>query len=126
MNTDIDFPAHLPAPSIGYKLNPVSPQKRIDMQAGRPIVYARFTDVPVNLNLNWHFTDAQAVAFENFYWDTLLADTRWFNLKLRLPQGYKNYVCAFVGIYNNSRLDHSSLTGVWLYNASLEIYTRPK
>lgn len=123
----IYWPDELPAPLIGTEYAPIDPQIRTPMQSGRVFVRRNFTAVPVAFNAKWAMkTNAQAVLFEEFYKNTLEDGTLWFNMVLDLPQGKKDYLVQFHGIYNGpKRLNAPSEDGAWEYSADMMIFLRP-
>ncbi|WP_404653616.1 hypothetical protein [Raoultella terrigena] len=122
---DIYYPHDsLPMPlQDGYGFQPISPLKRTDMSTGRARQRRAYTSTPTQATIAWFMeTDAQGLAFESWFRDTLSDGAAWFMMKLQTPAGVKFYKCRFTDIYQGPVLVPPLS---WRYSATLELWERP-
>lgn len=99
-----------------------SPLMRTTLSSGRARQRRRFTDVPQYAKISWMFTDAEAVTFETWWRDGLTDGALWFEMPLKVPEGFSHYVCRFTDVYSGPNLIGPNL---WGYSAELEMFERP-
>lgn len=123
MQTNINYPADLPAPLWAPNQNSVvSPNQRTNMDSGRARQRRKFSSVPVMRSATWVMTAAQARLFELWYAETLKDGTEWFNIYLRNPLGFVVQVCRIVSVYNGPNAWGANR---WQFSATLEVWERP-
>ena len=123
-----DWPADLPLSRFGTQYAPIDPQIRTPMQSGRVFVRRNFTAVPVAFNVEWIMrSDYEATLFEEFYHASLEDGTLWFNMPLLVPQGRRDYLVQFQGIYTGPRRMNApgADKGIWHYSADMLMFLRP-
>lgn len=122
----INWPQTLPCMLLGSVFEPVDPQLRTPLQNGRTFTRLNYTAVPENFQASWVMDDAQGAAFENFYWNTLVAGTLWFNMPVWLPQTKGNRLVRFLGAFTREQYTGGKSTDcvLWRYNANMEHYLR--
>lgn len=125
--TSIVWPSALPAMRFGSTWRPQSPQIASNLESGRVRIRRNFTAAPVFNEVEFIMDDAQAVAFEAFYRDTLKDGTEWFMMDVLLPQGRGPRKMQFMGIYEGpTRINSPSHSkGFWRYTANLQMFLRP-
>lgn len=114
------FPSTVPAPLIqGYGTLMENNIIRTPFVNGRARQRVLFTSVPAYVQLQWIFTDAEAVIFEAFA-DTVGAD--WFTINLKTPNGSSvQHNARFMETYEGPKLVSDER---WQYRAKLELEAR--
>lgn len=115
------WPEALPAMLLAPTYVPRDPTIRTTMQNGRDIVRRNFSAVPEEFAPEWVLTDAQAAAFEAFYWHDLDCGSRWFMMPVRLPQGMEDRLVQFVGAFKRVQLTGHDCAR-WRYSANMLHY----
>lgn len=94
------WPAGMPYLRGGIAYEPVDPHATAMTEAGRPITWRRYTEVPTLFDATWIADSTQAQAFESFYRHDLEEGTLPFSMKLAAPDRTSNRSVQFVGIYS--------------------------
>lgn len=101
MTPSVAWPSGMPCPLYeGKTQRIVDPTVRTPLASGRTRVRRAFTSVPVDHQVTWRMTRAQAAQFESFYRATLTDGTLWFAMPLPLPQGDGPWAFQFAGPYS--------------------------
>lgn len=75
------WPATLPGfLSDGYSVEISDATIRTDMESGPARVRRRYTAAPDNLSCSWKFSDAQMVAFREFFENDIMHGALWFDV----------------------------------------------
>ena len=123
MTPDLDFPASLPCfLREGYGLNHVQPFARTEMATGRARQRRTFQSVPSEIPASLLLTDAEAQLFEAWFAYDAMDGTKWFNARVKSPQGMKPYACRFIEMYRGPQLTGNNQ---WRVDCRLEIFERP-
>lgn len=123
MQTSINYPAELPPPQWASNQWAVtSPNQRTNMDSGRARQRRKFSSVPAMRSATFIFTAGQAVTFERWFATDLKDGTEWFNIYMRHPLGFTQFVCRVVNVYNGPIAFGSKH---WTYSATLEVWERP-
>lgn len=116
-----DWLSTLPKPLVsGYKLMPVDPVIRTEMEVGatraRRITAARND----KLDVTWAFTDAQMTSFRTWFDDPTQAagGSGWFNVSLLIgTSGVQTVEAKFASIWQASLVEGLA----WRVSAKLEV-----
>lgn len=123
MTPDLDFPANLPCfLREGYSLNHVQPFARTEMATGRARQRRTFQSVPSEITASLLLTDLEAQLFEAWFAYDAVDGTKWFNARVKTPQGLKPYACRFMDMYSGPQLTGNNQ---WRVECRLEIFERP-
>lgn len=118
MITNINFPPQLPCfLREDYKVSYGNDIQRTGMVSGRARQRREFEEVPGQVTVSLHLTDAEAQYFEAWYKYTLKS-INWFNTTIRTPFGMVSEVCRFTRKYDGGTL----VGNKWKYTFQLEIY----
>jgi len=117
-----DFPTSLPVPRWpNYKLKPVEPVERTDMEKGSMRSRRRTSARNDQVQLSFHFSDAEMQTFRDWFDNaTTGADggAAWFNIDLPIGNtGLDAVEAKFVKIWNADQ--KAGLR--WIVNAVLEV-----
>lgn len=112
----IDYPANLPDPSTQLSGDAETPTFRTDIDNGLIEQFGRFATGTETLNLQWVFSQAELVVFEEWFAETLHGGALIFGLKLPDDGAYSIQPVRFVsGSYSVSHKE-----GLW-WNASAKV-----
>lgn len=126
MAASVDFPKTLPGPTQpSYKLQPVDPVARTNMDAGSTRSRRRFTTYPTQIPVQWQFTEAEFATFEAWFDLTVNSGESWFNINLLNGMGSTSYEAKFIG--SNNRPWEAALQSGNLYQVTglLQVKSRP-
>lgn len=124
ITSDINWPAGLPcALREGHSTQHGTPFVRTQMESGRARQRRKFSSVPSVQQFSWLMTQAQCMAFEAWFRDSLEDGAAWFNMRSRTPLGKDtDLVCRFVDMYAGPDIAGRDL---WRISAPLENWERP-
>lgn len=117
-----EWPKQLPCMQLGSTFEPIDPQIRTRMQSGRTRIRRGFTAVPEDFDARWIFDDLQAAIFEDFYWVTLEAGTRWFDMPVWLPLLKGTRQVQFQGAFARHQVTGGRGDIIWEYSARMQHY----
>lgn len=117
-----DFPATLPAPNVsGYRLQPVEPTVRTDMEVGAPRVRRRTRARNDQISLEWLFTSAEMATFRTWFDDDATGaagGAGWFNVSLDAGDGaMQTYEARFTRVWDAAAREN----GRYLVTGTVEI-----
>lgn len=119
---DVEYPADLPCiQQTNFAFQPVSPVLRDTMTSGRARQRRLYASTPSMVTVEWLCSDAEAVALEAFYNQTLNGGVDWFTMAIRTPYGSEARRVRFTDIYQGPSLEQGRY---WRYTATLELETR--
>jgi len=118
----IQYPEGLPLPlRDGYGFDPVDSKLRTEMVTGAARQRRQYQSTPTYPSVRWLLTDAQAQLFQSWYEEVLISGVKYFEMRLKTPQGLQPYKVRFVGTYDGPNLD----AHYWRFSATLELYKKP-
>lgn len=117
------YPDYLPLPlRDGYGLTSADPIRATPMVTGRPTFRVMQTSVPMQVAVNFNFSQAEAGLFEAWFAQQLNNGFELFQMKLQTPAGFKLYQCRFMRMYQGPQLVQITR---WRYSANLFMLERP-
>src|SRR5690606_19030127 len=106
---------------IGRGYQPVDPLLRSKLTSGRSRQRRQFTSTPVMVNVRWLMDAQQALFFETWFRWALKDGAEWFEMPLRMPDGFAPRAVRFTGIYEGPI---EAGPTHWRFVAELEIRER--
>ncbi|MDD5028907.1 MAG: hypothetical protein PHH58_05290 [Rhodoferax sp.] len=113
------WPSTLPLPrASGYKVKPVDPIVRTEMEAGAPRARRRTTARNDRVSVSWIMQDAQVAIFRAWLDTDCAGGAAWFSTNLALATG--GIVPVQARVSNEPVYEHQTALR-WLVAAELEV-----
>ncbi|MGJ8516651.1 hypothetical protein LMG33810_000979 [Carnimonas sp. LMG 33810] len=123
ISAEVDYPSDLPLPLMsGRSISNVDPMQKSEMASGRVRYRARFASAPSRVSVTFLMCNEQSEIFRGWYRWELNNGVKWFNVRLRVDNGIKDYVAHFDGIYDGPNVDGFFAVK---YSATLLLRERP-